>query len=399
MKKTRYIVFTLLAISLAASAQNMTSSPYSRLAYGDLSDETPNTFRGMGGVGIGMRNNLAINPMQPASYTACDSATFMFDLAGSVMWTTYADANGRKNKANGNLEYLMLQLPIWRQHIAFSAGVLPYSSVGYDFALQDSINSDYHYTTSYIGKGGITQIFGGLSFNILDWFAVGANAYYMFGEVTNYRGLAFTEGLSTVDQYAMVKVSSVRTRVGAQLFHRFEHHSFTVGAIWEPTLPLHGDFYLAEVTWEDTISVTQPAMAVPMQWGVGASYAYDNRLTIAFDYQYQDWAHATTYNNQTLHSRAIYSLGAEYRHNPASRNYAARMYWRAGLKIADPYIGSMASKEYKASIGVGFPLRNAATVFNVTLEYDHRGTTLVEDCLKLTLNAAIHENWFFKRRL
>ena len=176
--KRIFVTYLLACLALAVSAQNMTSSPYSRFAYGDLGDDAPNTQRGMGGVGIGMRSNKAINPLQPASYTACDSVTFMFDLAGSVMWTNYADASGQRNRANGNLEYLSLQLPIYKRYIALSAGVMPFSSVGYNFALSDSINSDYHYTMTYAGEGGITEVFGGLSFNIMNWFAVGANAYY-----------------------------------------------------------------------------------------------------------------------------------------------------------------------------------------------------------------------------
>ena len=89
----------------------MTSSPYSRFAYGDLNENVPIGYRAMGGVGFGMRNNRAINPSQPASYTSCDTLTFMMDVAASACWSHYRDAGGVKNKANGNLEYLTMQFP------------------------------------------------------------------------------------------------------------------------------------------------------------------------------------------------------------------------------------------------------------------------------------------------
>ena len=117
MKKL-FVTYILACLTLAVGAQNMTSSPYSRFAYGDLGDDVPNTYRAMGGVGIGMRSNKAINPLQPASYTACDSVTFMFDLAGSVLWTTYSDATGSRNRDNGNLDYLSLQMPLYNLYIA-----------------------------------------------------------------------------------------------------------------------------------------------------------------------------------------------------------------------------------------------------------------------------------------
>ena len=74
------------------SAQNLTSSPYSRDAYGDLNENVPTAYRGLGGVGFGMRNNKAINPSQPASYTSCDTLTFMMDVAASASWSRYQDA-------------------------------------------------------------------------------------------------------------------------------------------------------------------------------------------------------------------------------------------------------------------------------------------------------------------
>ena len=81
------------------------------------------------------------------------------------------------------------------------------------------------------------------------------------------------------------------------------------------------------------------------------------------------------------------------------RNYVDRMFWRLGAKLTDPYQRSVQGKELKLSMGIGFPLRNASTVFNATVEYGHRGVVLKENYVKLTINAAINENWFFKRKL
>jgi hypothetical protein len=365
-----------------------------------MNENVPTGYRAMGGVGFGMRANRAINPSQPASYTSCDSLTFMFDIAASASWSHYQDAGGVKNKANGNLEYLTMQFPLWKRWIAMSVGLLPYSSVGYSISLKDSIPG-YNFTKDYEGDGNISEVYGGLSFNIMDWFAVGANVYYMFGEVSNYRALTFTEaGMQDVAMYSMLNVSSVRTRVGAQLFHTFDNQdAFAVGAVWEPQLPLRGKYTVVETSWGDTVQSGGAAMKVPMQWGVGASYTWQQRLTLAFDYTYQGWCSVQTFSNQALRSRAIYAAGVEYRHNPYGRNYVERVCWRLGAKLTDPYQKNVEGKEIKVSIGVGFPLRNAGTVFNATVEYGHRGALLKEDYLKLTINAAINETWFFKRKL
>ena len=406
----RYSILLLIGVLMfplwgrGVLAQNGSSSPYSRYGYGDLNDNVPNTYRAMGGVGLGMRSNKVINPAQPASFTAGDSLTFMFDLAASAMWSTYADASGRRNKANGNLEYLSLQFPLYKRYVAFSAGVLPYSSVGYGLAVADSIRSDYHYVQSYVGAGGISQVYGGLSFNICDWVALGANVYYMFGTTTNTRTLTFVEtGLRTISQESTLRVSSVRFRYGAQFFHTFGDHTIVLGGVFENKQKMSSVSYTTiETTTADTVSVIEGGFELPMVYGGGISYGWADRLTLAFDYQRQCMASAL-YEGSTnrFRDRSRYSAGVEYRHNPNGRRYYERMLWRCGVNVADSYALEGKAPDITASIGMGFPLRTAATVFNVTLEYTHRGdkTTLQENSLRLTINAAISENWFFKRKL
>ena len=192
--KRHILLIVALTVSLLVVAQNNTSSPFSCFGLGDINDNVPTTYRAMGSIGVGMRNHKVINPSQPASYTATDSLTFMFDLAADVMWTRYGDVAGTKNKANGNLEYITLQFPIYKRYIAFSAGILPFSSVGYDFTLTDSINSDYHFTKTYLGTGGITQIYAGLGFNLFDWVALlycGDTAFAAFTPLTAFTFMLF----------------------------------------------------------------------------------------------------------------------------------------------------------------------------------------------------------------
>ena len=387
------------------SAQNMTSSPYSRYAYGDMNENVPTGFRGMGGVGFGMRNNKAINPSQPASYTSMDSLTFMFDVAASVSWSHYRDAGGKKNKANGNLEYVTMQFPLYKRWIAMSVGLLPYSSVGYEITLEDSIPG-YHYKMDYEGDGNISQVYGGLSFNICNWFALGANVYYMWGDLNRMRMVSFTEsGLQTTVQDEMLSVSNVRFRAGAQFFHTFDKHAFNVGAIFENKMKLHSELIVIETQSDDSIPIFVDGWQLPMVWGVGASYTWDNRLTVAFDYEHQYMASAL-YNGAPgsvsgLQDRSRFAGGVEYRHNPMGRKYAERMIWRAGISVQDEYLATIGAKRISASVGIGFPLWTIGTVINTTFEYTHRGSRagLEDNSLRFTIGASIAESWFFKRKL
>jgi hypothetical protein len=358
----------------------------------------------MGGVGIGMRSNKVINPSQPASYTACDSMTFMFDVAGSLLYTNYGDSYGQSNKMNGNLEYVTMQFPIWRQHIAMSLGVNPYSAVGYNFAINDSINTDYYYTQSYRGLGGFTQVYGGLSFNICDWVALGVNAYYMFGDIEQSRSLTFTDAsMDSVKMVEKMTAHSLRLRYGIQLFHNFGRHAFTLGAVFENKQPFSRmEYEQIETTTIDTINTIGEGFEMPMMYAAGLSYTYDNRIVVAADYTCHNWASAKYFGKHAdLNNRHRLALGVEYRNNPTSRKFVDQVYWRLGVNYTTSYTNKYNQNELGIGLGVGFPLRTAATVINATVEYGNRGTgdLLKENYLRLIVNASISEHWFFKRKL
>ena len=406
MNFKRYIVIVFAAMmAVGAWAQNATSSPSSRFGYGELNNNLPNAYRAMGGVGIGMRSNKAINPAQPASYTAIDSLTFMFDIGGSFLYTNYGDANGQRNKVNGNLEYITMQFPIWRRYIAMSLGVNPYSAVGYGFTLVDSINSDYYFTKSYRGEGGFTQVYGGLSFNICDWVALGVNAYYMFGDIEQSRSLNFTDvSMDSVQQVEKLDANSLRLRYGLQLFHTFGKHTVTLGGVFENKQPFSRMKYQqVETTTKDTVTTQEGGFELPMMYGAGLSYGYADRLTLGLDYMCQDWSNVLYFGeNNQLKARHKWALGVEYRNDPTSRKYEDQIFWRLGVNYTTAYTNQYDQAEIGVAVGVGFPLKTSGTVINTTLEYGRRGLTanvLNENYLRFVINASISEHWFFKRKL
>ena len=398
----RYLSYVILLFSVTCIfAQNSTNSPYSRFGYGELNDNAIGANRAMGGLTIGMRQNNVINAANPAAYSAIDSTIFMFDIGASLLGTFYNDANGRNAKINGNLEYVNLQFPIWK-YFGASFGIMPYSSTGYSFSLNDSIGKDLHYTKTYNGYGGIMELYGGFSANIMDWLALGFNAYFMKGDINNVRAITFKESLERgMNEVSNMEIRDYRLRYGAQFFHTFGQHSFVLGGIFENSKKLNCNFKTIETTTKDT-TLSVDAFSLPMVWGAGFSYTYDNRLTVGAEYMKTDWSHAMYFSKQdSLKSRSKISIGAQYRHNPVGRNYAERMYWRTGFSISDSYILQNSVKDYCVSVGVGFPLRNIGTVINTTVEYGHRGAkgSLRENYIRFTLSASIAENWFMKRRL
>jgi hypothetical protein len=92
MKKLILAVFFLTAISLSVMAQSGTNSPYSAYGLGELADQTTGFNRGMNGVALGFREHNQVNYLNPASYSAIDSLSFIFDMGFSGQSTHFREA-------------------------------------------------------------------------------------------------------------------------------------------------------------------------------------------------------------------------------------------------------------------------------------------------------------------
>ena len=151
------IIALLLLFSWAAQAQNHTNSPYTRYGYGKLADQSFGAQRGMGGIGVGLRNPKMINSLNPASYSGVDSMTFMFDLGvmGQMAW--FEEGSSRSRKTNGSVEYLALQFPL-SKNLGVGAGFAPISYVGYDYGgITTLSNLEENVKEQSTGSGGLRR--------------------------------------------------------------------------------------------------------------------------------------------------------------------------------------------------------------------------------------------------
>ncbi|MCE1155875.1 MAG: hypothetical protein LWW91_07130 [Bacteroidales bacterium] len=403
----------LLVVGAGVYAQNNTNSPYTRFGYGELVDTYSAEQRAMGGVAIAGRNNLGINTVNPASYSSVDSLTFMFDVGLSGLISRFSDPQGVNSKFTSNLEYITMQFPLSRS-LAMSAGLLPFSFSGYSFYRNDSLpvyghqnsGNKVYYQQSFSGNGGITQVYTGLSLKLLRHFSLGVNAYYMFGDVSNKRATLFSSGGTSAEQDNFIHVGSYRFRYGLQYFRTFaSKHTLQAGLIYENKSVLKSEARQINSGIPSDTLLFGDAFDMPVMFGAGLNYTFDEKLTLAVDYVQQQWSDSRFYNKtDSLTNRTRLSIGAEYIPDIRGRSYFDRVRYRAGLTLSDPYYkiaGQQQSRNYGISFGVGLPLRTSNTMINVAVEYGKTGERSMfrEDYFKFTLNTTFSENWFFKRKL
>ncbi|MDR1525565.1 MAG: hypothetical protein LBS79_09995 [Tannerella sp.] len=404
------IVSGLLSFfAFSLTAQNGTNSPYTRYGYGELANRSFGAGRSMGGIGIGLRSSQQINPMNPASYSCMDSMTFLFDFGASAQLSWFSDGTNKQNDINGNVEYMAMQFPLYRQ-IAMSAGLLPYSHVGYNFEEYKTSNGQ-QYREMFTGTGGLNLLYAGLSIDV--WkkrLSIGGNINYLFGAINHTATTDYIPSSSTtsVESIKRMKFSDVTFDLGLQYTHLLSKTERAIlGLTYTPKKRLNGDFYQSITSTENVIdTITGKNFELPAGYGVGLSYVKDQKLILAADFAYQEWENATFEGNDNVFkNRSKINAGVEYIPNLYSRPFLNRVRYRAGLSYTNSYIpvNGNSYKEYGATLGFGFPISDTRSFINVSFEYlkiqPELKTMINESYLRMTLSYTFNEYWFFKRKV
>lgn len=417
----------LLSVAMAGEVtgqSNDNRSPYSRFGYGTLQPQTTAAARGLGNLGIGLRDALVTSPSNPASYTAVDSLTFLMDVGVSLRGSRLSDGQRSDMRLLGNLDYLTMLFPLGRR-MAMSAGVLPYASTGYSFGSYAPLTGDPNAQESlrvYSGQGHYNVLHLGLGARPFGGLSVGVNGGFVFGHTThewqiNYAGrtaynsvkrqrlglkgfkadfgLQYELGLDTVGSRSLVLGATVSPGVGLRSEYIESHFSKTQGA--------------SESLSSDTTTLSG-AYSLPLSLGFGASYRVKNQWLIGADLRYTLWEQARIPTSKAqLRDQWALSAGLEWLPNHRARSVFARSRYRFGLQGATSYLAVPVGAQYEgyyelgATAGIGLPLVDRRSMLNLGLGYKMllpRAATMVkEQYLELTIGLTFNEGWFKKARV
>lgn len=225
------LVLLLTILSGAAVAQNNTNSPYTRYGYGQLSEQGSSNSRAMGGIAYGLRDKYQTNFANPASYTAVDSLTFIFDGAVSLQNTNLSNGTLKQNAKNSSFDYITMQFRA-SKWAAISLGLLPYSNVGYSMGeyREDTEFPDKSTTVSYSGEGGLHQLYLGAGFKIIKIFP-SVRIFVSWGDITRTAAETFPSSSSVfpITIQSNVAVKSYKLDFGAQYTHQFGKACCNIG--------------------------------------------------------------------------------------------------------------------------------------------------------------------------
>lgn len=405
------LTLCLIITSVLIALGQQTTSPYSMYAYGLLRDHVTSAQRQMGGTGYAQQSGRQINAMNPASYAATDSMTFLFDIGADVSWYKRSDATGTDRDWGGGIDYVTIQFPVSKT-VGMSAGLVPFSSVGYSFG-SDIKNG----VATHQGLGGINQLYLGAGWRPFKGFSIGANISYMFGTLANDTYATAASGTNAVFEQ-MMEVRDYHLHFGAQYALQLtREHSVTLGVSYEPGKDLLGHTYvlkyLESASKADTIAPgvvgLKGRFAIASTYGAGIAWDWNRQAHIEADFTYQPWAKVKyaqleNYSDTRLANRWRVGVGGSYIPNPRG-GYFKRMAYRAGAFYNRDYImvGTNNVRDWGVSMGFGFPASGAKTMVNLGVEYLQRQATptpmLKEKYVNITLGVNFDQLWFYRSRL
>ncbi|MCM1452460.1 MAG: hypothetical protein NC102_09380 [Clostridium sp.] len=407
MKINKIIALAICLLSFfGASAQNGTMSPYSRYGYGLLNDNATSGQRFMGGVGYAMNSGRQINVMNPASYAAIDSLTFLFDMGFDLDWLSSEENGLKEHNNNGSLNYITMSFPIAKR-LGASIGLLPFSSTGYTFG--QSIDNG---GVSRTGNGDINELYIGVGYSPFKNFYAGMNFGYLFGTINNDVYASTITGSTSLFQRYM-RVRDYKLDFGVQYSYNLDRNNrLTLGATFSPGKSFHGEtygvYYDVSTNESDTTGYTKLGgkYTMPASYGVGLNWTWRERLMVEADFTYQPWknvkyASMEGFESTQFDNRWKFAAGIGWTPQPRG-SWVKRVQYRAGAYYTHDYLNILGNnvREYGVTVGFGLPVPTFKSIINLGFEYKHRQATpnplIKENYFTVSVGINFNEMWFRK---
>lgn len=410
-----------------AVAQSGTNSPYSQYGLGLLNEQSSGFNRGMNGLGLAFREHNQVNYINPASYSALDSLTFIFDAGLSGQITNFNENGHKINANNADFEYAVAAFRAFK-HVGVSFGIVPFTNVGYNYAITDYLNDDRDvaYTNTYSGSGGIHQVYFGAGWEFLKGLSVGANISYLWGDIDRSVINSYSDGsINTLSKYYTASVKSYKLDVGLQYQLALDKkNALAIGLTYglghklgtDPTCNIISTNMMTAVA--DTASFTvNNGLEIPTSFGAGVMWNHANKLKLGADFSYQQWGSLQYPVYRVVNDEPRYELtddyykdrykvtvGGEFCNDEMSRRFFDRIRFRAGVSYATSYYkinGLDGPDEISASIGFGIPIVNAynnRSVLNISGQWVHSAANglLTENTFRINIGITFNERWFMK---
>ncbi len=417
--KALSIILTLFVFSTELMSQNRISSPYSRYGIGSFQNRNTLVIGSMGGLSKAISDPLIINPGNPASYSAIDTMSFLFDGALIVSNTKLSNTSLSQSTNYVSLSYFTIGFPLHRK-LKTSIGLLPYSDIGYKIFDNQQLENIGDVSFKYEGDGGLTQIYWGNSYQLRSNLSVGINTSYIFGNLIKTRRIEYKS------ENTFNTLNKVTNQIGGFMFQAGLQHVLNINDKYflqtgltyglKSSLNSSDDFFsatytlnsLGEELMKDTIEdfVNQNGkIEIPMSIGGGFIFGKKDHFMFGIDAEWQKWEDFRFFGkNDSLKNSIMISAGGTYIPSANSSSFFKRTKYRAGFRYQQSALELKNTQinDMSVSLGMGIPILRSKNHLNIGIEIGQTGT-ISNDLIKMNyvrfqIGMQFYERWFHRRK-
>jgi hypothetical protein len=420
-KNIKFSLVCLLALlTTGVTGQKNVNSPFARYGLGNLEQQGPFRMRAMGGISSGIRDNLSLNFLTPASYSSIDTASFIFDF-GIDYGLNQLKGDGLKHTSQDmTFSHLMMGFPIMKGW-GVTAAILPYANGTYDIGFEsegDGVTGTIY--EHHNGSGGYNRALLGTGFRPMPFMSVGVNGFFMFGEVTRINDFLFTDDNNHFNTRKQVSsaLSGLGYEASVQFMISFQEGRFiNAGITYTPAYDLktgNDDLIIRYSNIQtttmgfDTLShaTLSTTSRMPGSIRAGFSMGQTDKLTAGADLVYTRWSKATIPGSYGEFTDALsLHAGAEYIPDRYSNySFFDRMEYRMGCRYGESYtlFGGEQVKEYGITFGTGIPMRRSRSRITLVVDLSTRGKGSgeipKESRISVGASLNLYDYWFIKRQ-
>ncbi len=423
-KHIKYILILMLlcATYFSTTAQTRISSPYSYYGLGEIQSSHSAYSSAMGGLKSAVRNPAYINYGNPASYSAFDTNTFIFDV-GVISNFNQLQSNVTTQAFTNHtsLGYLLFGFPV-THWCGVSLGMVPFTKTGYQIVTRDTVDNIGQVQEKFDGTGGINKAYLGTSFRIFKHLSLGVNVGYLFGSTLKNRSVYVPDQSYSFDIRIKndLHVSSFYFDYGLQYqIDLKKNYALTFGTNFNLPMKIHAtNTQLAErftavgdvESIKDTvinISDTSGKISMPLSIGGGLTFMKKNQWMLGADFEWQNWRKFQSFGVlDSITNSFNFAVGGEIipRYSSLTK-YWKKMSYRFGFHYGQSNLELKNTKinDFSVSIGMGFPIKKIRTIINLAVEAGKKGTInqnlIQENYVKFTLGFSFREFWFYRPKL
>ncbi len=179
LKKTDFYALILALLCTYSAKAQVYLNPFSQYGLGEIQTMNQVNDKGMGGTFYTQTDANRYNFANPATYS--NISYFSFEIGGTSDFYHHSDGQTNFTNFDPGVSYVSFAFPIdTAKRWGFSAGIMPYAKIGYQFqtlSVQNGINESLYST----GDGGLNRFYLGSSIRLFHNFYLGANASLIFG--------------------------------------------------------------------------------------------------------------------------------------------------------------------------------------------------------------------------